>query len=268
MASIAVASSVVVGCGVVDGSSSTTSTAAASSRPADGAAVGEPEGAITVAAAASLTDAFTRIAGDFAAANPGVEVTFTFDSSSALATQIAEGAPADVYASADDADMAALTDRGLIAGEPDLFARNEVVIVTKPGNPEGITGLGDLADAGVVSLCGEDVPCGRYAEQVLGAAGVSIPERRVTRGQNVTATLTAVTEGDAVAGIVYSSDAVRAGDTVEAVPIPPGQNVIARYPIGVVATTGSAAAAEAFVAHVTGPEGRRVLEEFGFLPAP
>jgi molybdate transport system substrate-binding protein len=254
----AVAAVLVAGCGSGDDSSGTTSGTGSAS---------DPEGTITVSAAASLTDAFTRIGDDFMAANPGVEVTFNFDSSSTLATQIIEGAPADVYASADEANMAKLTEEGLIAGEPEVFARNGLVIVTQPGSPDGITGLAGLADVGVVSLCGEEVPCGKYADQVLGGAGVSIPEGNVTRGQNVTATLTAVTDGDAVAGIVYSSDAARAGDTVEAVTIPTEQNVIAVYPIGVVTATGNSDAAEAFLAHVSSREGQRVLEESGFLPA-
>ncbi len=148
-------------------------------------------------------------------------MSLNFDSSSTLATQILEGAPADVFASADEESTARLTDENLIAGEPQVFARNELVIVTKPGNPEGISGLADLADAGVISLCGEQAPCGRYAAEALSNAGVRIDEASITRGQNVGATLTAVAEGDAVAGIVYVTDARSAGDAVEAVEIPP-----------------------------------------------
>jgi molybdate transport system substrate-binding protein len=225
------------------------------------------EGTITVSAAASLTDAFSQIGDDFTTTNSRVEVELNFDSSSILATQIVEGAPADVFASADEEYMAELTEEDLVAGAPEVFARNELVIVTKPGNPDGITGIGDLADAGVVSLCGEDAPCGKYADQVLDDAGVTISESNVTRGQNVTATLTAVTEGDAVAGIVYSSDAVRAGEAVEAVTIPTDQNVVAVYPIGVLAASGNRAVAEAFVDYVLGAEGQAALAEFGFLPA-
>lgn len=222
---------------------------------------------LTVAAAASLSDAFTRIGEDFAAAHPGVEVTFTFDSSSSLAAQLVEGAPADVYASADSADMDLLRREGLVRGV-DAFAGNELVVVTRPGNPEGIGGLEDLVGVGVVALCGADAPCGRYAAEVLDRAGVTLPESQVTRGQNVAATLTAVSDGDAVAGVVYASDAVRAGDAVEAVPIPRDRNVVAGYPIGVVETAAEPDLAAAFVAHVLGGEGQRVLGELGFLPAP
>lgn len=223
-------------------------------------------GTITVSAAASLADAFTEIGNDFIAATPETEVEFNFDSSSILATQILEGAPADVFASADEANMTRLTDEGLVVGEPSSFAFNELAIVTKPGNPEAIHELADLADAGVVSLCGEDAPCGRYATEILDAAGVMVPESSITRGQNVTATLTAVTEGDATAGLVYSTDAASAGDAVEVVTIRSDQNVIATYPIGVLAGAGAVDTAGAFRDYVLGDEGRAVLEEFGFLP--
>jgi molybdate transport system substrate-binding protein len=259
MVPVALTTVVAVGC-ARDGSPSTATSL--------GGSTDALAGTITVSAAASLADAFTSIGSDFMAANPGVEVRFNFDASSVLATQVLEGADADVYASADEASMSRLTESDLIAGEVSVVARNELVIVTQPGNPEGITGLADLADAGVVSLCGEQVPCGRYADQVLADAGVSIPEGNVTRGQNVTATLTAVSQGDADAAIVYSSDAVRAGDAIEAVTIPTEQNVIAVYPMGVVGASGNPRVAEAFVVHVLSPEGQAVLEEFGFLPAP
>jgi molybdate transport system substrate-binding protein len=234
--------------------------------PATTGAAGALEGTITVSAATSLTDAFTRIGDDFTADNPDAEVTFNFDSSSTLSAQILEGAPADAYAPADESNMAELTAEDLVAGAPAVFARNELVIITKPGNPEGITELADLADVGVVSLCGEDVPCGRYAAEALEAAGVEIPESDVTRGQNVGATLTAVAEGDAVAGIVYVTDALGAGDAVGTVPIPAEANVVAVYPIGVLAASEEADVAEAFMAHVLGADGQAVLEELGFLP--
>lgn len=223
-------------------------------------------GTATVSAAASLTEAFTQIGEDFSAANPDATVEFTFDSSSTLSQQIIDGAPVDVYASADEANMTKLTDADLIAGSPEVFATNELVIVTKPGNPEGITGLADLADAGVISLCGEEVPCGKFAKEALDNAGVTIPETSVTRGQNVKATLTAVTESDAVAGIVYVTDAQAAGDAVDTVTIPADQNVVAVYPIGVLGESTNTELAEAFMAYVLSPQGQSVLAEFGFQP--
>ncbi len=257
----AVSALFITGCGS-DSNTSTSDTSAGS----DTTTVAGVTGTATVSAAASLTEAFTQIGEDFKAANPDATVEFTFDSSSTLSKQIIDGAPADVFASADQANMTKLTDADLLAGSPQVFATNELVIVTKPGNPAGITSLADLAHAGIISLCGEEVPCGKFAKQALDGAGVVIPETSVTRGQNVKATLTAVTEGDAVAGIVYVTDAKAAGDTVDTVAIPADQNVTATYPIGVIAATTNAEIAEAFMAYVLSPEGQAVLEEFGFLP--
>jgi molybdate transport system substrate-binding protein len=221
-------------------------------------------GGVTIAAAASLTAPFTTIGNDFEAANPGATVTFTFDSSGTLSKQILEGAPADGFASADEANMKKLTDAGLVADSPEVFARNQLAIVVKKGNPKGVTTLADLATVGVVSLCGSEVPCGRYADEILTKAGVTIPETSVTRGQNVKATLAAVADGDADAGIVYLTDVT--GDKVEAVAIPEAQNAVATYPIAVLKASTNPAAAEAFVAFVLGPQGQAVLEEAGFLP--
>lgn len=228
-------------------------------------------GAITVSAAASLTVPFTAIAEDFRAANPGAEVTFTFDSSGTLARQIVDGAPVDVFAAADEASMATVADAGLIVGSPEPFARNRLAIVVKAGNPTGVESLADLATVaatGTVALCGSEVPCGRYADQLLADAGVVLAEGSVTRGQNVKATLAAVADGDADAGIVYVSDISGiSGDKVQAVAIPDERNIIARYPIGVVGSGADRATAEAFVAFVRGPQGQTALEGAGFLPA-
>lgn len=212
-----------------------------------------------------MTDAYTRIGEDFEAANPDTTVTFTFDSSGTLSEQILSGAPVDVFASADEANMAKLTDEGLVVGEPRVFARNELVIVTKPGNPEGIQSLADLADVGVVALCSEEAPCGRFSGEALGRAGVDIPEDSVTRGQNVKATLTAVTEGDALAGIVYVTDAEAAGDGADTVEIPAEENAGAAYPVAVLKAADDAEVAQAFVDYVTSEDGQLVLKEFGFL---
>lgn len=247
-----------------DGGASTTTPEAEATPAAETA----PAGAITVAAAASLTDAFTQIGKDFEAANPGTSVTFTFDSSGTLATQIASGAPVDAFASADTKNMDAVaTDPG-IDGTPTVFARNQLAIVTKPGNPEGISSLADLAEAGVVSLCATDAPCGKFAAQALEEAGVTIPESSVTRGQNAKATLAAVTEGDAVAGMVYVTDAQAAGDAVDAVAIPEDQNVVATYPAGVVEGSDQAELAQAFVDYLGSDAAQQVLQDAGFLPPP
>lgn len=221
-------------------------------------------GTITVSAAASLTATFTTIGDAFKAANPGVDVKFNFDSSSTLAKQIQDGAPADGFASADEANMTKLTDANLIAGTPEVFARNQLTIVVKKGNPKSVQTLADLATAGTISLCGSEVPCGKYADHILQTAGVTIPADKITRGQNVKATLAAVAEGDADAGIVYVTDVT--GDNVEGVAIPEAQNAIAMYPIGAIAASTNQAAMEAFIAYVLSPAGQAILEAAGFLP--
>ncbi len=257
-----------VGCGsdsegaTTDAPSSTTAATSSSTSAVAPALDGE----ITVSAAASLTEAYTQIGEAFETVNPDATVTFNFDSSGTLAQQILDGAPVDVFASADEANMAKLTEADLIAGEPTVFARNQLAIVTKPGNPAGIATLADLADAGVIALCEPSAPCGRFAAQVLADAGVTIPDTSVTLGQNVKATLTAVSEGDAVAGIVYVTDAAATGDAVTTVELPEAQNVIATYPVGVLAGSGHADVARAFADFVSSDEAQRVLKELGFLP--
>lgn len=238
---------VVIGCGDDGGSSN-------------------PRGSITVSAAASLRGAFAEIGEAFTDANREVEVLFNFDSSSNLANQILEGAPAHVFASADQESMAQLMYLEAVEPEVEVFARNHMAIVVPPDNPAGISGLDDLANGGVISLCGESVPCGRYAAEVLTNAGVSIEESRVTRGQNATATLTAVTEGDAVAAIVYATDAAAAGESAKVIENPAELDVTASYPIGVVAGTDNKATAEAFVEFVLGDAGQSILASYGFLP--
>lgn len=234
-------------------------------------------GQISVSAAASLADAFTRLGKDFQQANPGTSVAFSFDSSSTLAAQIIERAPADLYASADMTNMEKLVDQGLVTGKPRVFARNTLVIVTKPGNPKKITSLRDLRSVGVVSLCGKTVPCGLLAGSILNRLGVTISESSVSRGQDARATLTAVAAGDAVAGIVYATDAKGAGKAVTTVTIPPNENAGTAYPICLLNPAGSKAVdhgaagrrrevAGAFMAYVLSDVGRATLQEFGFLP--
>ncbi len=223
-------------------------------------------GAITVSAASSLTEAFGTIGTDFSAANPGATVTFNFGSSGTLATQIQQGAPADAFASADPANVDTLIQAGLVDDRATVFANNKLVIVTKPANPKQVKTLADLATVGVVSLCGETVPCGKYAAQILTTAGVTIPTDKITRGQDVKATLAAVTTGDADAAIVYVTDAKAAGAAVTAVTIPDAQNAIATYPIAVMKAAGNHAATRAFVEYVVGPRGAATLKSYGFLP--
>jgi molybdate transport system substrate-binding protein len=154
----------------------------------------------------------------------------------------------------------------LVDGTPVVFARNKLVIVTKPGNTKHVRTLSDLSTVGVVSLCGDTVPCGKYAARILKAAGVTIPETSVTRGQDVKATLAAVATGDAEAAIVYVTDAKSAGTTVEAVEIPDAQNAIATYPIATLAVSSNKKASDAFIGYVMSSKGQAALRSFGFLP--
>jgi molybdate transport system substrate-binding protein len=224
-------------------------------------------GEITVFAATSLTVALFELGKKFETAHPGTKVRLNFGASSALVQQLTEGATADVFASADTNNMDKVAAAGL-ARTPTIFARNRLVIVTKPGNPAKIRGLADLTDAGVIALCGAQVPCGAYAAEALAKAGVTIDESQVTRGQNVSATLAAVAEGDAVAGVVYASDtAGAASKRVSAVAIPSAQNVVAAYPIARLRGSTNDATARAFVTYVRSAAGQRVLERSGFLKA-
>ena len=223
-------------------------------------------GSVTVSAAASLTQAFGKIGADFKAANPAATVTFNFGSSSTLETQIAQGAPADIFASADPANMDKLTTARLLDGTSSVFARNRLVIVTKPGNPKNIKTLADLANVGTISLCAVEVPCGKYAAQALQTAGVSIPESKITRGADVKVTLGAVASGDADAAIVYVTDAESAGAAVASVAIPDAQNVIASYPIAALKASTNKVTGAAFIEYIESVKGQATLASFGFLP--
>ncbi len=222
-------------------------------------------GSIVVSAAASLTGTFPALGKEFETAHPGMTITFNFDSSGTLATQIISGAPADVFASADNATMTKLSDAKLIDGAPVTFAKNQLAIVTKPGNPTHVTAVADLAQQHVVALCAETAPCGKYAAQILGKAGVTIPTASITRGQNAKATLTAVSPGDADAGVVYVTDAKAAGSKVQVVSIPTDQNAVAIYPIATVSASTNKALARAFVQFVNSPDAQRELRAAGFL---
>lgn len=221
-------------------------------------------GTITVFAAASLADAFAELGDSFTAANPGTDVTFSFAASSELVAQIVEGAPADVFASADQANMAKLTDADEQASDPVVFATNLMEIVVASGNPEGITGLADLADEDlVVVTCAVEVPCGAYAEQIFVDAGVQVAPKSYE--ENVKAVVAKVTIGEADAGIVYRTDVAAAGDAVTGIEIPDDVNVVAEYPIVATQTAADPELAQAFVDHVLSDDGQAVLASFGFL---
>jgi molybdate transport system substrate-binding protein len=219
---------------------------------------------LKVFAAASLTAAFGDLGRRFTAANGGTRVVFNFAGSQALATQIRQGAPADVFASADLASMDRVKD---LVGTPRSFAGNRLQIVVEQGNPRDVEGLRDLASGDLkVVLAAPQVPAGRYAAEVLAKAGVEV--RPVSEEDNVKAVVTKVSLGEADAGIVYVTDVTAGGDRVEGVAIPEDQNLVAAYPIATVKGRGSAGQAQAFMDLVLSAEGRRVLGAHGFLPPP
>jgi molybdate transport system substrate-binding protein len=219
---------------------------------------------IKVFAAASLTAAFTKLGEQYTSANGGTRVTFNFAGSQALATQIQQAAPADVFASADIPNMDKVKD---LVGTPQNFASNLLAIVVEKGNPKGVKGLDDLASSDLkVVLAAEEVPAGKYAKQILDKAGVSVSP--VSQEDNVKAVVTKVSLGEADAGIVYVTDVTAGGDKVEGVDIPDDQNVMATYPIATVKATKAQDKAQAFMDLVLSADGQQVLKEYGFLPPP
>jgi len=225
---------------------------------------GRPSGSITVFAASSLTDAFSKLGHDFERSNPETTVSFSFNASSALATQIDEGAPADVFASADAASMAKVVDAGAIINGPVVFAHNRLEIAVEPGNPLKIHSLADTVKPDVtLVLCAAIVPCGRYARSSYAKAGVHVAN--VPTAETATATLAKVALGEADAAVVYVTDVAAAQDDVDGITIPNRENVVAVYPIGVVKETQNRALARAFVDYVASSRGRRTLQRFAFL---
>ncbi|HEU4864842.1 MAG TPA: molybdate ABC transporter substrate-binding protein [Actinomycetota bacterium] len=235
-----------------------------------GNAEGPPEAGLTVSGAASLTDAFGEIGAAFEGENPGVTLTFNFGPSDGLATQINEGAPVDVFASASPTWMDAVQDEGPgVSGRAD-FAKNRLAIIVPSDNPAGIEGIDDLAEDDIaLVIAAEGVPAGDYAREIFANAGIADAAMAnvVSNAEDVRTVVTAVASGDADAGIVYVTDVTSdVADPVRSIEIPDEINVIATYPIAVVSGSEEADLAQRFVDYVLGP-GQEVLAEHGFLPA-
>ncbi|MDP9252852.1 MAG: molybdate ABC transporter substrate-binding protein [Chloroflexota bacterium] len=220
-------------------------------------------GSITVFAGSSLTDAFKKAGNQLKLKNPGTDYVFNFGSSSTLATQIINGAPADVFASADDANMQKIVDAKLNDSAPAVFLSNRLQIAVAPGNPKQVTGLADLAKPGlIVVLAAPTVPAGKYALEALQKAGVTV--KPASQEVDVRAVLNKVILGEANAGIVYVTDVKSAGAKVAGVDIPEQHQVLARYPIAVVKESKNPRLAKAYVDYLLSDEGQRLLAEFGF----
>ncbi len=239
---------------------------AASSSSSAPAGDGDLTGTLTVFAAASLTDVFQGFGDDLTADHPDLDVQFNFAGSSALATQIVQGAPADVFASANQAQMTVVSDAGSADGDPTVFTENVLEIAVPAGNPGDVTGLADFADPDLtLAVCAAEVPCGVAAAQVFAAAGISaVPD---TEEEDVRAALTKVQLGEVDAALVYASDVRSAGADVEGIGFPEAEGAVNEYPVAVLTEAPNPDAAQAFVDLVLSDDGQAALEAAGFRPS-
>ncbi len=250
---LAVGALLLAGCGSPDGGSA----------PAPPAAP-EPR-TLTVLAAASLTETFTGLESRFEAERPGVDVRFNYAGSSDLAQQIVNGAPADVFAAASDATMKTVTDAGLTAGPPTVFATNVLQIATAPGNPRGVASFAELTRPDLkVVVCAPQVPCGAATEKIEKATGLALSP--VSEEADVKSTLGKVTTGDADAGLVYVTDVSAAEGQVQGVSFAEAGQAPTNYPIAVLRDAPQPQLAREFADLVTGEAGRRALQAAGFGP--
>lgn len=217
---------------------------------------------LVVFAAASLNTTFAALGTQFESAHPGVTVTFSFDGSSALVDQLKAGAPADVFASADTANMDKAVGAGLLAEAPSLFTTNVLTLIVPVGNPAKITGLDASLDGKKLVVCADGVPCGAATKKLAGLLGVTL--KPVSEETKVTDVRTKVESGQADAGIVYVTDAKASGDKVLSIAIAGADKARNDYLIGATKGTKQAGLAAAFVALVTGPDGQKVLTAAGF----
>jgi molybdate transport system substrate-binding protein len=239
------------------------------------AASGPETRTLNVFAASSLTEAFTEIGRNFEAANPNVTVTFNFAGSQTLKTQIEEGAPADVFASANKPEMESLIASGFVAADAaQIFLQNGLVVILPSDNQVGLNKLQDIARPGVkLVLAAEEVPVGKYTRQSLdlmnGQFGMDFKDRVlanvVSNEDNVRQVVAKVQLGEADAGIVYTSDAVAVPD-LKRIDIPTGLNVSAEYPIALLSRSAHKELGIAFIDYVLSEEGQAVLQKWGFAP--
>lgn len=262
LAALGAASLLLAGCGSADDVAASDASSPAPGQGATSEQGQDVAGELTVFAAASLTEVFTALGTRFEEFNPSASITFNFGPSSSLATQIIEGAPADVFAAASTSTMDAVVDAGE-AESPAVFARNVLEIAVPPDNPANITALADLARPGVkVALCQPDVPCGAVAATVFAAAGITVTP--VTLEADVKAALAKVRLGEVDAGVVYVTDVLAAGDEVTGIEIPADVNASTQYPIAALTAARNPELAAAFVDFVLTSDGASALEAAGF----
>jgi len=254
----------------------TTVTPALMAVPATKSPTSTPEPrTLIIFAASSLTDAFTEIGKNFETANPGVTITLNFAGSQALRTQIEEGAPADVFASASGKEMDALVTGKFVAeGTPRIFLTNKLIVILPANNPADLTKLEDLAKSGIkLVLAAEAVPVGNYARQSLdkmnGLFGTDFKNKVlanvVSNEDNVKQVVAKIQLGEADAGIVYTSDAIAAPD-LKTIEIPAELNVVAKYPIASLVQSTNVNLAKEFTDYVLSPDGQAILQKWGFGP--
>lgn len=238
-------------------------TGCGSASGSEGASSEAEDRTLTVFAAASLTDSFEDLAEEFEAEHEGVDVELSFGGSSTLVTQLEDGAPADVFASADEANMDQAAEAGLIDGDPGTFATNELTIAVPADNPAGISSFEDLAGEDVDTVvCERRVPCGAATERVEEVTGVALSP--VSEESAVTDVMGKVTSGQADAGVVYRTDVTAAGDAVEEVGIAEAGEAVNRYPISALKSSEDAGLAGEFIDFIQGPRGQERLAEEGF----
>ncbi|WRS30112.1 molybdate ABC transporter substrate-binding protein [Actinomycetaceae bacterium MB13-C1-2] len=222
---------------------------------------------LVVFAAASMEPTFTELAKQFEENNPGVTVKFNFAGSQDLQEQILGGAPADVFASANEKQMEPIVEAGLNDGEPQIFVTNTLEIVTPPGNPAGITNFASLAQEDLkLVICAPEVPCGSATKKVEESTGVTL--KPVSEEDSVTNVLAKVQAGEGDAGLVYQTDAKAAGDTVLAIPFPESDVAVNKYPIVALKAAPQAELASAWVDFILSADVQAFLGEAGFgLPS-
>lgn len=269
----------------IDAMASPTATMAASPTTLatpTGVAASEPaiSGDLTIFAAASLTEAFTEMKTEIEAANSGTTITLNLAGSSALRTQLTQGAQADVFASADTKNMDPVVQAGDISGDPSIFAQNKLVIVVPADNPGNVTDVKDLANSGLkLVLAQEQVPVGNYARQSLDKLSADptygsdfkdkVLANLASDELNVKDVLAKVQLGEADAGIVYATDAASADQTkITTVDIPDQFNIIAQYPIAVVKSGSNPDGAKAFIDYLISPAGQAIMAKYGFIAPP
>jgi molybdate transport system substrate-binding protein len=250
-AALAIGLSAIAGCSIGAGNNSS------------GTATPGVSGNLSISAAASLQGAFTEMAAAFKIAHPQVSVSINFGASSTLARQIIDGAPVDVFASADQTNMTKVAEAQLLSDIPTIFATNSLEIIVRKGNPLGIDSLADLARLGLIYVtCAPEVPIGRYSAEALRDAGITV--KPASFEPDVKGIVTKVSSGEADAGIVYRTDVLAADETAAGVRIPDQFDVRATYPQAVLLRSQNETAANAWMSFVSGAEGQAILRAYGF----